>query len=128
MSLQDRGTGAYDFPAFAPRVAGGTERAQAPPGGRLIQGFRQSTLAGCEASAIDVEDEEVVALSVPQSSWLLLFRRVDGPANRAEKGSVGTQLRPAQARRESGLSVERVGKPWRPKSAMNALAQGSIRS
>ncbi len=46
---------------------------QAPLGSRPIQCLRQDTLAGRLSRAIDIEDEEVAPLSVPQSARLLLF-------------------------------------------------------
>src|SRR6266571_4812879 len=73
MGLQDGGAGADDFPSLAPSVARGTQRAQAPLGSRPIQCFRQGTLAGRLSRAINVEDEQVVPLSVPQSARLLLL-------------------------------------------------------
>jgi hypothetical protein len=46
-------------------------------------------LAGRLARAIDVEDEEVVPLSVPQSSWLLLFHEGASEQILEKEGSQG---------------------------------------
>src|SRR5881227_1307160 len=78
MCLKDGGTGAHDFSALAPAVPRGTQRAQAPRWLRPIRCLGQGPLAGGLARPINVEDEEVVSLSVPQSALLLLFHQRTG--------------------------------------------------
>ena len=73
MGLQDRSARAHDFSSRAPGVSRGAQGTQAPRWLRPIRCLRHSTLAGCLARAINVEDEEVVPLPIPQSPWLFLF-------------------------------------------------------
>jgi hypothetical protein len=68
MTLQDGGTRTHDFPSFAPSVAGSTQGTQASRWSWPIYGHWQSPLARGFACAIDIEDGEVVSLSVPQST------------------------------------------------------------
>jgi len=60
MSLQDRGTGTHDFPAFASAVRPWLQRTQTPLGSRPIRRLWQGALAGCLACAIHIEDKVVV--------------------------------------------------------------------
>ena len=73
MRLQYCGTGTDDFPALAPCVAGGTQLPQPTLGRRSILGMWQSALTGCLACAIDIKDEPVVALPIPEPCFLLLL-------------------------------------------------------
>jgi hypothetical protein len=86
MSLEDRGAGAHDFSPLAESRAGGTQRAQTPLRGRPILGVGQSTRARRLARAIDVKDEEVVPLSVPQSRLSAPLSRGDERADLGERG------------------------------------------
>ena len=75
MSLEHGGARADDFPRLSSGVARGTQRAQATRWRRAIRGLRQGTRARRFSRPINIEDEEVVPLSVPQSARLLLFHQ-----------------------------------------------------
>src|SRR6266702_7367477 len=89
MGLQDRAACADHFPALAPGVARSTKRAQAPRWRRPISCLRQSPLAGRLSCAINIEDEKMVLLSVPQSAWLLLFDQSASQQIVQKEGSQG---------------------------------------
>ena len=89
MSLQDGGTRSHNFPPFASGVAGGTQGAQAPLWHRPIRCLWQSALAGCLSRAIHIENEEVVPLPIPQSTWMLLFHQRTSQQIFQNKGSQG---------------------------------------
>src|SRR5258708_38394722 len=89
MSLEHSCTSPDNFPSLASRVARGTQRAQTPRWRRPIHCLGQGTLAGRLSRAIDVEDEEVVALSIPQSAWLFLFHERTSQQILQKEGSQG---------------------------------------
>ncbi len=89
MSLQDGGTRSHNFPPFASGVAGGTQGAQAPLWHRSIRCLWQGALAGRLSRAIHIENEEVVPLPVPQSTWMLLFYQRTSQQIFQKKGSQG---------------------------------------
>jgi len=81
MGLQDGGARSNDFSPLAPAVCSRLQRAQATRWRRPILGLWQGTLTGRLAHPIDVENEEVAPLSVPQSTtryWssVLLTKRI----------------------------------------------------
>ena len=89
MGLQDRGARAHDFSSLAPGVPRGTQGTQAPRWLRPIRCLRQGPLAGGLARAIDIEDEEVVPLPIPQPSWLFLFHEGASKQIVEKEGSQG---------------------------------------
>src|SRR6266849_1411127 len=64
MGLQDRGPGAHDFPPFTPGVAGGTQGAQTPLGGRPILLLAPGQLAGRLNRPIPIQNKVMVPLPV----------------------------------------------------------------
>ena len=112
MGLQDCGAGAYDFPSLASRVARSAQGTQAPRWRWPICGHRQSLLAGRLARPIDVEDEEVISLSVPQSTCLLFFHERTSQQIVEEEASQGL---------DSGL-VKRGEKAAERRTRRQALA------
>ncbi len=64
------------FAPLAPRIARSADLLQPAVGGRQIRRGWQSSLSGGLPCAIDVEDQGVGSLPIPQPTWfLLLFQR-----------------------------------------------------
>jgi hypothetical protein len=65
MHLEDGGAGTHHFPALASHVARGAEVSEPTLGRRSIRCLGQGALTGRFARAIDVEDDPVLARSIP---------------------------------------------------------------
>jgi hypothetical protein len=65
MHLEDGGAGTHHFPALASSVAGGAEVSEPALGRWSIRCPGQGALAGRFARAIDVEDDPLLARSIP---------------------------------------------------------------